>query len=77
MSEDACLVPGRSDPSTTEAGAPARLRYRLLTGAGDRAFCERISQALDEGYVLYGNPVLATVDGQLLAAQAVILPEAT
>ena len=51
------------------------LSYRLLTGVPDRAFCERVSKALDNGYVLYGQPVLADEDGQLIAAQAVILPD--
>jgi hypothetical protein len=57
-----------------------RLRYRLLTGPDDRSFCERVSQALAEGYRLYGSPSV-TFDGQrLVAAQAVVLegpPEAT
>jgi hypothetical protein len=57
-----------------------RLRYRLLTGPDDRSFCERVSQALAEGYRLYGNPSV-TFDGQrVVAAQAVVLegpPEAT
>ena len=49
------------------------LRYRLLTGSGDRAFCERISQALDEGYSLYGDPTVAIgPDGRVVSAQAVI-----
>jgi hypothetical protein len=71
MSDDVCEIPER----TGSDEAPQRLRYRLLTGAGDRAFCERISAALDDGYILYGDPVLTTVDGNLVAAQAVILPE--
>lgn len=83
MSDDVCEIPGRPDsgePAEIEAQAsdgsvPSRLRYRLLTGSGDRAFCERISAALDDGYVLYGDPVLTSLDGQLVAAQAVILPE--
>jgi hypothetical protein len=54
--------------------APEPLRYRLLTGTSDRAFCERISQALDEGYVLYGSPSM-TFDGErVVVAQAVVLP---
>ncbi len=75
MSDDACEIPAR--PGSDEAGDEARqrLRYRLLTGAGDRAFCERISAALDDGYVLYGDPVLTSLDGELVSAQAVILPE--
>lgn len=51
------------------------LTYRLLTGAPDRAFCERVSEALDSGYVLYGQPVLSTDDGELIAAQAVVRNE--
>lgn len=50
-----------------------QLRYRLLTGASDRAFCERISQALDDGYELYGSPSISQQDGNTIVAQAVIL----
>ena len=51
-----------------------RLRYRLLTGPDDSVFCERVSQALAEGYVLHGSPA-ATFDGdQVVVAQAVVLP---
>ena len=50
-----------------------RLRYRLLTGPDTTAFCERVSQALDEGYELYGSPAL-TFDGTTTyVAQAVVL----
>ena len=53
-----------------------RLRYRLLTGPDDAAFCERVSRALDEGYRLHGAATL-TFDGtRLVAAQAVVLDEA-
>jgi hypothetical protein len=47
----------------------------LLTGPDDRSFCEKISRALGEGYVLYGSPSLAAVEGRLVAAQAVVLPD--
>lgn len=51
-----------------------RLRYRLLTGPDDSVFCERVSQALAEGYVLQGSPA-ATFDGdQVVVAQAMVLP---
>ncbi|NCF78694.1 MAG: DUF1737 domain-containing protein [Alphaproteobacteria bacterium] len=30
--------------------------YRFLTGADDAAFCQRVSDALREGWVLYGPP---------------------
>lgn len=62
-----------SDPDTGDGGK--RLAYRLLTGAGDRAFCERVSAALDDGYVLYGSPAIAVDGGQTVTAQAVVLPE--
>ncbi|MCE0538807.1 DUF1737 domain-containing protein [Kineosporia rhizophila] len=51
------------------------LRYKLLTGPDDRSFCERVSAALAEGYVLHGPPTL-TFDGQrVIAGQALVLPE--
>ena len=30
--------------------------YRLLTGADDAVFCKRVSQALNNGWSLYGPP---------------------
>jgi ribonuclease HI len=52
-----------------------RLRYRLLTGTDDRAFCEKVSGALEDGYRLHGGPAL-TFDGQrVVTAQAVVLDE--
>jgi hypothetical protein len=51
-----------------------RLAYRLLTGDSSREFCERVSEALADGYTLYGSPAIAVLpDGSLAAAQAVIL----
>lgn len=51
------------------------LRYRLLTGPDDRSFCEKVSQALAEGYRLHGSPSI-TFDGQrVVAAQAVVLAD--
>ncbi|MDD7835048.1 MULTISPECIES: DUF1737 domain-containing protein [Paenarthrobacter] len=53
-----------------------KLAYRLITGPDTREFCERISNALAEGYVLHGNPA-ATFNGtDVIVAQAVILPAA-
>jgi hypothetical protein len=54
-----------------------QLPYRLLTGRDDRAFCERVSQALDDGWQLYGEPRM-TYDwwrGRMKVAQAVVWPE--
>lgn len=55
---------------------PERLAYRVLTGPDDRSFCERVSAALADGYMLHGGPAL-TFDGQrVIVAQAVVLPGA-
>lgn len=54
---------------------PGRLPYRLLTGPDDHAFCQRVSEALADGYQLYGSPAI-TWDGEgAIVAQAVILPD--
>ena len=47
-------------------------RYRLLTGPDDAEFCERVSDALDQGYELYGSPALTFDGGRVIAAQAVV-----
>jgi len=53
-----------------------KLSYRLITGPDTREFCERISTALAEGYVLHGSPA-ATFNGtDVIVAQAIILPAA-
>ena len=52
------------------------LAYRLITGPDDRSFCERISAALAEGYVLHGGPALTFNGSSVICAQAVILPQA-
>ena len=61
----------------SDAPAPEeKLSYRLITGPDDRAFCERISTALAEGYVLHGSPA-ATFNGTtVIVAQAIVLPAA-
>jgi hypothetical protein len=55
--------------ATTPDGKPV---YRLLTGKDDDAFCKRVSEALAQGYQLYGSPA-ATFNGEdVVVAQAVI-----
>jgi len=57
--------------STPPNGLPA---YRLLTGPDDASFCQRVSEALELGYVLYGSPA-ATFNGErVIVAQAVPWP---
>ncbi|MCU1517771.1 MAG: hypothetical protein JWQ75_2492 [Pseudarthrobacter sp.] len=63
----------------SDAPAPApeeKLSYRLVTGPDDRNFCERISTALAEGYVLHGSPAATFSGGGVIVAQALILPAA-
>ena len=52
--------------------------YRPLTGRDDRAFCERVSEALEQGWRLYGSPVMAfdEIGGSIKVAQAVVWHEA-
>ncbi|WP_067481726.1 DUF1737 domain-containing protein [Actinomadura hibisca] len=61
---------------TASENAPL-LPYRLLTGPDDAAFCRRVSALLEQGYRLHGSPAL-TFDGErVIAAQALVLPEAS
>ena len=50
--------------------------YRYLTGADDVEFCQRVSDALRDGWVLYG-PTNLEVDakGNRHCGQALVLPE--
>jgi len=48
------------------------LAFRLLTGTDDRAFCERVSEALGQGYTLHGSPAIVVKDGKVITAQAVV-----
>lgn len=49
-------------------------RYRLLTGPDDAAFCRRVSEMLDLGYVLHGGPSVTFDGDRVIAAQAVVWP---
>ena len=52
-----------------------QFEYRLITGKDDSTFCERVTKYLEEGYCLYGSPS-GTFNGKdVIAAQAVILPQ--
>lgn len=53
-----------------------KLAYRLITGPDTRDFCERISTALAEGYVLHGSPAATFNGSDVIVAQAIILPSA-
>jgi len=76
-------IPTTAAPGTAPATAPGtapggeeRLAYRLFTGADDRAFCERVSAALAEGYMLHGSPAASFNGSTVIVAQALVLPAA-
>ncbi|WP_125614746.1 DUF1737 domain-containing protein [Specibacter cremeus] len=48
----------------------------MITGPDDRSFCERVSAALADGYVLHGSPALTYNGTNVICGQAVILPHA-
>ena len=52
--------------------------YRLLTGKDDRAFCDRVSEALAQGWRLYGSPAMSydALNGCMKVAQAVVWKDA-
>ncbi len=52
-----------------------RLKYRLITGPDDSSFCERISNLIEDGYILYGSPSCTYTGKEVIVAQAVTLPE--
>jgi hypothetical protein len=52
-----------------------KLRYRLITGKDDATFCQRISDLLDEGYMLYGSPSCTFNGTNVIVTQAVILKD--
>ena len=69
------LLPYGARMYTTPEDRPI---YRLLTGKDDRAFCERVSEALVQGWRLYGSPAMTWDEeaGCMKVAQAVLWHEA-
>ena len=52
-----------------------RKLYRFLSGVDSAEFCQRVSDALADGYVLYGNPVMVIDNDVRIMGQAVIWPD--
>ena len=72
-------VPATAPAPSSAAPGPAteaRLAYRLFTGPDDRSFCERVSAALAEGYVLHSSPSATFNGSTVIVAQALVLPAA-
>ncbi|MCX8530067.1 MAG: DUF1737 domain-containing protein [Rhodoluna sp.] len=58
---------------TKKAKPEPKKAYRLLTGIDDSAFCQKVSDALKDGYELYGSPSVTFNGKNVIAAQAVVL----
>ena len=52
-----------------------RKLFRFLSGVDNAEFCQRVSDALADGCVMYGDPVMLLDKGVRMVGQAVILPE--
>ncbi len=50
------------------------IRYRYLTGPDDSSFCDRVTEALNDGWELHGSPTLAfdSDTGQMTCGQAIV-----
>ena len=49
-------------------------RYRVLTGPDDEAFCRRVSEALNLGFLLHGSPAVTFNGERVIVAQALVWP---
>lgn len=47
--------------------------YRYLTGPDDASFCHRVTEALSNGWSLYGSPALTydAAKGRVICGQAI------
>ena len=50
------------------------IRYRYLTGPDDSSFCDRVTDALNDGWELQASPTLAFngETGQMVCGQAIV-----
>ncbi|MFM7030061.1 MAG: DUF1737 domain-containing protein [Micrococcales bacterium] len=64
---DACALP------TPGSETGPKKRFRMLTGIDDSAFCQKVSDALDDGYELYGSPTMTFNGTNVIVGQAVVL----
>ena len=51
-----------------------RKPYRFLTGPDDAGFCQKVSDAFVGGYVVYGDPVMESCNGEIVCGRVIILP---
>lgn len=50
------------------------IQYKFLTGPDDSTFCARVTEFLNNGWKLYGNPTM-TFDGKTVIAGQAIMKE--
>ena len=46
--------------------------YRYLTGKDDVSFCARVTEALNQGYELYGAPTMTFNGTDVIVGQAIV-----
>lgn len=61
-------------PLVRHLGGNEMKAYRLLTGDDTSEFCHKVTEALNKGWVLYGDPSYAydAANGTMRCAQAVM-----
>lgn len=71
----ASIASGRLENMSKEKPKAKPKNYVLLTGRDDAAFCQRVSDRMDEGYELYGSPSITfnSLFGRAVVAQALVL----
>lgn len=47
-------------------------QYKLLTGVDDSKFCARVTEFLNQGWKLYGNPTMSFDGKTIIVGQAII-----
>ncbi len=57
--------------------ADKKKKYVLLTGKDDAAFCQRVSDRMEDGYELYGSPSITfnIFKRHPIVAQALVLKQ--
>lgn len=48
------------------------IQYKFITGPDDSTFCVRITEFLNNGWKLYGNPTMSFDGKTIIAGQAII-----
>ena len=51
-------------------------QYKFITGPDDSKFCARITEFLNNGWKLYGNPTMSFGGKTIIAGQAIIKEDA-